>query len=331
MKKIIDLNTEHLPSGCLAGNLNIDMIIRNVPNLPLWGQEVLGNNYSIVSSGQTAYTAFALRKFNISIKIIGNVGNDIYGEKIINDLANSGANIDEVEIVEDGKTGITVAIVRNDGERAFVSDPSSLVAFNGSLLTRHHECIKESDFFFLMGIFFLPGLELSDAQYTLAQAQAMGKITFLDTGWDPQGWQDKTIYNLRKSLQHVDYFIPNLDEAHAITSEKDPEKAASALLNDGAKSVIIKMGVQGSLAKTNEVTIYTPAHSVKVIDAVGAGDVFNAGFVFSRMQNWPLDLCLAFGTATSALYISKTKDRFPSLQNVVELVEKSTSIQFNFK
>lgn len=328
MKTELLLETKNLQTGCLAGNLNIDLIIRNIPHLPSWGQEVLGDNYSIVSSGQTAYTAFALRKFDAPIKIIGNIGNDLYGKKILNDLSDCGIDIRAVETIENGKTGITVAIVRDDGERAFVSDPSSLVNFDINLLTRHLDIIQQSAYFFLMGIFFLPGLFLQDTRQILKTARGMGKVTFLDTGWDPRGWGVDTIHDLRKCLQYVDYFIPNLDEASAITAEKNPEKAAQSLLNDGVGSVVIKMGSQGSLIKTVKETIYMPAHKVAVKDAVGAGDVFNAGFVYSTLQKWPLQACLAIGTATSALYISQTEDRFPTIQKVVKLVEDTSTYRF---
>ena len=129
MSKLIVSGISERENVCIIGNLNIDLIIRNVSGLPVWGQEVFGENYFLTSSGQSAYTAFALSRHGVPVGIIGNVGDDIYGEKILKDLASGGIDISEVEKVESGNTGITVAIVRKDGERAFVSDPSSLSEF----------------------------------------------------------------------------------------------------------------------------------------------------------------------------------------------------------
>jgi sugar/nucleoside kinase (ribokinase family) len=297
--------------------------------LPEWGQEVLGSDYVQVSSGQSAYSAFALRNYGIPTCIIGNVGDDIYGNKIIKDLSNSGVDISTVEQVKNGNTGITVAIVREDGERAFVSDPSSLDVFDRDLVQRHYKRMLSSDIICVVGIFFLPNFSIQDVKFVCENAQSSGKATLLDTGWDPDNWQTETIKELRGILKHVDFFIPNLDEARALTGYDTPEKAASAFLADGCKTVIIKLGEQGSYLSTGKKEILIPAHKVDVFDAVGAGDVFNAGFIYGTIQDWPLDARMIFGTATSALYISKSEDRFPELQDTIHLANKNEIYEFS--
>jgi sugar/nucleoside kinase (ribokinase family) len=313
---------------CIVGNLNIDLIIRNVPHLPEWGQEVLGDDYVIVSSGQSAYTAFALRNLGIDTGIIGNVGDDLYGEKIMRELNDKKVNISQIEITKNGRTGISVAIARPDGERAFISDTACLKEFNISLINRHKEYINKSDLVFLVGLFFLPGLKLTDAQTLLKDARKMGKTTLLDTGWDPNNWQPQTLIDLSKVLYEVNIFIPNLDEARAITGAKDPEKAAAHLRQLGPQTVIIKLGAEGSYALTDNESLFVPPHKVKPFDAVGAGDVFNAGFVFSLLQNWPLKACVQFGNSTAALYISKQIDRFPSLAEVAEFAKRYNTYSY---
>jgi len=313
---------------CIIGNLNIDLIIRNVPHLPVWGQEVLGNNYILVSSGQSAYTAFALSKYEVPTSLIGNVGNDIYGEKIIKDLDQFGLDISAVEKVDEGNTGITVAIVRKDGERAFVSDPSSLDKFDRKLVERHLNLLQTADIICIVGIFFLPNFGLQEVQFVSKEAKKAGKLILLDTGWDPDNWQKNTVKDLRKMLQYVDFFIPNMDEAKAITGRNDPEQAARDLLNDGCKTVIIKLGEKGSYLLSSNSSIFFPSFSVNVYDAVGAGDVFNAGFIFGTLQDWPLEACVVFGTATSALYISKSDDRFPELNQTIKLANTTDKFEF---
>lgn len=313
---------------CIVGNLNIDLIIRNVPHLPDWGQEVLGNNYILVSSGQSAYTAFALSKYQVPTSLIGNVGDDIYGEKITNDLNRFGLNIVAVEKVSGGNTGITVAIVRKDGERAFVSDPSSLVTFDRSLVERHMHLVINANITCVVGIFFLPNFKLEDVQFVCRESKNAGRLTLLDTGWDPDNWQKKTVKDLRSTLQFVDFFIPNMDEAKAITGKNDPEQAARDLIEDGCGTVIIKLGEKGSYLLSSDQSIYVPSFNVNVFDAVGAGDVFNAGFIFGTLQGWPMEARMIFGSATSALYISKPDDRFPELDQSIKLA--NTTEQFNF-
>ncbi len=313
---------------CIVGNLNIDLIIRNVPHLPVWGQEVFGENYLLTSSGQSAYTAFALQKHHVSTVIISNVGNDIYGKKIIRDLEESCVDISAIETVENGNTGITVAIVRNDGERAFVSDPSSLALFDCDMVKRHLEIFQSSAFVCIVGSFFLPGFSIQDVKFCCERAQEAGIPTLLDTGWDPDNWPDKTVKDLRNILKHVDYFIPNMDEAKALTGAKTPEKAAEELLSEGCGTIIIKMGEKGSYLRSGREEIFVPSFNINVFDAVGAGDVFNAGFVFGTLHAWPMEARMIFGSATAALYISRATDRFPELDQTVELANRNKKYRF---
>lgn len=303
---------------CLVGNLNIDLIIRNINSFPAWGQEVIGNGYSVVSSGQSAYSAFALRKLNVPVSIVGNVGNDIYGRKILDDLKIAGIDITGVETSKEGKTGISIAVVRADGERAFISDTSCLSEFTKQLVRKHESKIIESEIVCFVGSFFLPGLPIKDTVVLLKYVKELGKKTFLDTGWDSANWPKKTVSTLRQGLQHLDFFVPNLDEAYAITGQKNPESALKSLLSDGAKVVIIKMGAEGSLTNFENHIEHVPVLKVDVIDAVGAGDVFNAGFLYSVLQEWPIVAGMYFGSVVAALYISKSENRFPSVEKVMK-------------
>jgi len=313
---------------CIIGNLNVDLIIRNVPQMPQWGQEVFGDNYLAASSGQSAYTAFALGKYNIHTGIISNVGNDLYGDKILKDLGSAGIDISEVEKVADGKTGITVAIVRCDGERAFVSDPSSLASFNRETVKRHQHMAESADLVCIVGNFFLPGFSIEDVGFFSKKLRKSGTPVLLDTGWDPGNWPRKTIGQLRGILKHVDYFIPNIDEAAAITGERGQEKAAEKLLSDGCGNVIIKLGADGCYLRSENDEIYVPPFKTTIVDAVGAGDVFNAGFIFGVLQNWPMEAAMIFGSATASLYISRLTNRFPEFRETAELANTNANYQF---
>ena len=313
----------------LIGNLNIDLIIRNVPHLPVWGQEVLGSDHMQVSSGQSAYTAFSLRKFGIETRIISCVGDDSYGDKILADLAKGSIDSSSVERIRNAGTGITVAIVRQDGERAFVSDPSSLIHFDLDTVKRNLQSLEPISIVGVVGFFFLPRFSFSDMQYCFEKSHATGCQTMLDTGWDPDNWADKTVKDLRNVLKYVDFFIPNMDEATAITGHDTPEKAAESLLNDGCRTVLIKLGADGSYLKTEHEEIFVSAFESTVLDTVGAGDVYNAGFIFGTLQEWPYEARMIFGSATASLYISRSIDRFPDLDATIRLA--SGHINFNLK
>lgn len=301
---------------CIIGNLNIDLIIRNVPHLPAWGQEVFGKDYVVASSGQAGYLAFALRGLEIPTTVIGNVGQDLYGQQILRDLQASGAGTDGVDITPGGRCGITVGIVRPDGERAFVSEQGCLADYREEAVEAHWDQTGEAGIVCLVGTFMLTRLTFSACARLLAKATGEGKLTMLDTGWDPQNWPAETQAGIREMLRHVTLFMPNLDEARAITRQESVEDAATALQQLGPQLVVIKCGAEGSYARLGSETCQVAPRPVEVFDAVGAGDVFNAGFLFGLRRGWPLQSCLAFGNSASSLYISRATQRFPSLAEV---------------
>ena len=147
-------------------------------------------------------------------------------------------------------------------------------------------------------------------------------MTMLDTGWDAGGWKAETQAGLRQILKEVRLFLPNLDEARAITGKGTAAESAAALQAMGPGLVVIKCGVEGSYARQGDQVCQVPARPVHVYDAVGAGDVFNAGFIYGLQQAWPLVDCLKFGNLASSIYISRQADRFPRLEEVMAIFQE---------
>jgi sugar/nucleoside kinase (ribokinase family) len=303
-------------SACLIGNFCIDLIIRGVPHMPAWGQEVAGNDYMLVSSGQTTYTAFALRALGAPVSVIGCVGEDAWGAQIRGDLDTRGVDTKGLETVAGGRTALSVAAVRPDGERAFVSDFACLNTADESVIERGWALIERAQVVCLLGVFSWPGLSLPRCAQLFRRARRAGKATMLDTGWDPGGWGPSTRAGLAALLAETTIFMPNQEEARATTGSDDPEEAARRLAALGPELVVVKLGGRGSLALSDRRVLRQEAVPVEVVDTVGAGDVFNAGFLHARQSGEPLQGCMRFGAATAALYIGRRRDRFPSAEEV---------------
>ena len=184
-------------SICLIGNFCIDLIIRGVPHLPAWGQEVAGDDYLLASSGQTTYTAFALRALGDPVAVIGCVGGDAWGSRIRGDLESRGVDAEGLETIACGRTALTVAAVRPDGERAFVSDFACLNHADESVIERGWQKVDRAEIVCLLGIFSWPGLSLARTAALFRRMRQAGKATMLDTGWDPGGWNPDTRTGLR--------------------------------------------------------------------------------------------------------------------------------------
>jgi argininosuccinate lyase len=306
---------------CLAGNFCIDLVIRGVAHLPEWGREVAGEDFAVLASGQTTYSALALRALGAQVSVVGCIGDDPWGAQIRRELQEQGVDARSLETAPGGRTALTVAAVRPDGERAFISEFACLKTAGAELLERHWERIAGAELACLLGVFSWPGLELERAAGLFRRLRREGRSTMLDTGWDPGGWQPRTLSGLRALLRETRIFMPNLDEARAITGQERAEEAAWALAGLGPELVVLKAGREGSLALQRGQLARQPAAPAEVVDTVGAGDVFNAGFLFARDQGRPLQACLRFGAAAAALYVARPRDRFPTAAEVEEREE----------
>ena len=144
----------------------------------------------------------------------------------------------------------------------------------------------------------------------------------LDTGWDPDNWPSESRQEVLSLLTEVDIFLPNLDEARALTGEDSPLDCARALVASGAGTVAIKLGADGSLWFDGQQAVIEPARRVTAIDTTGAGDAFNAALIYGLQHGWEVRRSLIFANALCSLVVSRTEDRFPSLNDVLRILAR---------
>jgi 2-dehydro-3-deoxygluconokinase len=168
--------------------------------------------------------------------------------------------------------------------------------------------------------FFLQGLR-ENTKKIIAHAHKRKMLVSFDTGWDPAGWSKGDKALVKGVLENVDIFFPNLREAEAITGVKGAKKACEELLDIGPRIVVLKDGKHGAYVATRKEFIFIPPYKVKSIDTTGAGDVFDAGFVFGRLRGWGLEKSGKFASAAAAL---KTRgfgsSAYPTKKEVLELL-----------
>jgi sugar/nucleoside kinase (ribokinase family) len=274
------------------GDINVDISMIGSSD-PEMGREVLVDKMVVSPAGSTGYFAFGIAKLGDECRFVGRLGGDYFGKLILEKMRSFGISTTYVKIDPDVSTGITVSIVSKSGER-------SLISYLGSTETLNAGDIDERA---LMGarhlhIGALPLLK--SLQPTVPElfmkAHKSGITTSLDTGWDPTGRWD-----VEEALQWVDIFLPNEEEALAMTGEKSISRASAKLLAKGPSAIVIKRGAQGSTVATRERNFDVPTFRVNPVDTTGAGDAFNAGFIFSFLRGKPLLECAKYGNAAGAL------------------------------
>ncbi len=277
----------------VIGDLNVDVIISGMTEFPELGREILCKDIKTLLGGSASIFACRLAQLGGKVDIIGKVGRDENGKIVLNTLKSNGVGIDKVIVDENIKTGVTVSLTYPENK--------ALITFLGSIGTLgpsdfQLDILGEYDHLHVSSIYLQPKL-LNELPNIFAEAKKEGLITSLDPQCDPQGKYER-IWSI---LKHTDIFLPNDREAAEITGLINPLKALRKL-GSKVKTVIIKCGSQGSIGIMEEQIVRSEAFKVKVIDTTGAGDSFDAGFIYYFVhKNKDFGESVRFANAVGAL------------------------------
>jgi sugar/nucleoside kinase (ribokinase family) len=288
------------PVVCL-GILVADLVGRPLRAVPDSGRLVLVDDMRLYTGGCATNTATALARLGVPVEVVGKVGADPLGDFILRELGQRGIGRRGVLRDPSAGTSATMVMVEPDGERRFVH----YIGANARLTLADVdlEMIASASILHIGGSLVLPGIDGEPTALLLQQARAAGVVTFLDTVWDDTGrWMEV----LEPCLPHVDYFVPSLAEAQALTGLDDPIAVASTLLDRGVGTVVLKMGVAGCLVvpQARGDLLRVPAFRVSVVDATGAGDAFVAGLIGGVWLGWSLERSTRLANAVGALCVT---------------------------
>ena len=307
---------------CIVGNLTIDVIFRGITQMPEWGQEVLCDVRTEAVAGQAGGMAFACAKLGVRTEVVADVGEDTAGERIRRELGAAGVGIGGVTTVPGGTTPTTVALVRPDGERAFLSDLGRLRPIDAGMMLQRWPRELTSSVVALVGTFNLPELDLHSAAELFAQVRRSGALTVFDPGWDPSDWSRDTVEGVRSVLAETDLFLPNLDEARALADRLDVGSVLSAISDVCPGVVVVKGGDAGSYLAVDDQVVVVQSLPTKVDNAVGAGDVYDAGVIAGFLRGDDVLSSMSLATAAASLYVARRTDRFPTYEESAHLAER---------
>ncbi len=269
----------------VVGEVNPDVIVSDPDPRPVFGQvERLVHGIDLTIGSSSAIMACAAARLGLRVAIVGVVGDDVFGRFMVDALRDRGVDVSAVRVDPATPTGASV-ILSNGRDRAMLTASGTIGAATAddvpaSLLTRARHVH--------IGSWFLQTGLHAGAGVLLAAARDAGLTTSIDPNWDPDERWDS---GLRDLLSGVDLVLPNEAEAIAIAGIDGVEAAAVAMARIGADSrgggplVVVKRGTQGALvASTHGVLERVSAYPVDAVDATGAGDAFDAGFLAGWLE-----------------------------------------------
>ncbi|MFC4776898.1 carbohydrate kinase family protein [Paenibacillus sp. GCM10023252] len=318
------INERERAAVCIVGNANIDVLMKSIDEVPAWGTEKMVDSYEERLGGCAANSAVVLASLGQEVHIVATVGEDRHGDELRSTLEEAGVNVQGLKTGRQ-RTGMSLSLNRRDGERLFVTYPGTMFETSTDEIVAYlTEEASSCKLLLLTGYFLLrPDL---DAERILTHATKLGMLTLFDTGWPLEDWDEGTRERITKLLPHVDYFLPNEMEACAIASEPNDALAAEQLSVLCRRGVIVKRGRGGSTYQDKQRKLEAQGYRVGVRDTVGAGDSYNAGFIYGLSQGWELARCLELGNAVAAAVISRESGFHVKWAHIHELLEGSSKL-----
>jgi sugar/nucleoside kinase (ribokinase family) len=284
------------PRVLVAGDANLDLVVRGDVR-PRFGQaEQLLDSAELVLGSSAGICAAGLARLGVDTAIIARVGTDVFGARTRELLADAGVDARSLA-VSDQPTGLSV-ILAVPGDRAILTLTGALAGLTAAEVLAAADGAQHVH---VAAFFLLPDL-VRDLPAVLAELRARGVTTSLDTNWDPaELWT-----GVEACLPHLDLLLPNGQEALAIARALDHDPAdalgaASSLARRGP-TVVVKDGAAGGFAVTPDgAVVHAPGLTVDVVDTIGAGDGFDAGFLAAWLDGRPLAEAVRWGAVAGSL------------------------------
>ncbi len=277
----------------VVGELNIDLILNSIKGVPVIGHEIMAGEMDIAMGSSSAIFAANISTLGINTSFCGMLGKDSFGKFILNELNRKHINTDYITESDADKTGLTV-VMNYSEDRAMVTYGGAMETFSMAHIPKDLSAFGHLH----LSSYFLHKALRADIPALFKKAKEDGLTTSLDLQWDPDNeWK----FPFKECLPYVDVFLPNEEEILLLTKSSSIEDAAIKLAQF-ANMIIIKRGVKGSVAyHKGAFTSSPPMLHNNFVDAIGAGDSFNAGFISKYLYDDPLENSLLFANLCGAI------------------------------
>lgn len=307
----------------VIGELNVDIILNGIDSLPVVGTEILAGEMAVTLGSSSAIFASNISTLGVSTAFLGKIGKDDFGEAVLDALQKKQVNTDAIVLSPDKKTGATIVLNYED-DRAMVTYPGAMEDLSVSEVNDRH--LEIARHLHVSSVFLQPKIQKKIVSL-FSRAKQKGMTTSLDIQWDPA---EKWDIDFEKLLPFVDVFLPNIQELLAITKKKTIEEAID-VLKPFVNTLAIKMGKEGSWGVQGNTSIkYAPFLNTQIVDAIGAGDSFNAGFIRAFIKGEALNKCLSFGNICGAINTTSAggTTAFTNLEEIRNIAKEQ--FLFNF-
>lgn len=296
------------------GDINVDVLVPNTDTLPPGGEEWDVPVMETMPGGGAALFAMGLAKLNLHPVFKGALGGDCYGHYLFDCMKSVGVDTELLEVNPEKKTGISISFT-NERDRSFLTFRGTNADIDFGQIPM--EQVKDARHIHVTGYC---GSRKHDQYLTLLKKlkkETDVTISF-DLGWDDSGEWNPAI---RELFPYIDVLFMNETESIHYGRTKTAEEAAKEFAGYGPLTVI-KLGKKGSLAVKDGQVYHKEGFTVSVVDTTGAGDSFNAGFLYGFLRGAAVEESLRFGNGCGALSCTGLggNTAFPTEETLLQFV-----------
>ena len=301
----------------VAGSLNMDFVVQ-VERLPQPGETVLGGGFVTLPGGKGANQACAAGRLGGRVRMLGRVGDDVFGRELVESLGRAGVDTKAVRVSEATPTGVALIFVEAGGQNQIVVASGA----NGLLTPEDVAAELDAAEGFLL-------LQLETPLETIERAAALASRRGMTVILDPA--PARPLPN--ELLARVSVLTPNESEALVLLDRRgsnvslaDAPEIASALLKRGPKAVILKLGANGAYLEDGSGGRHFPGFEVQAVDATAAGDSFGGALGVALAEGHPLPEAIPFANAAAALSVTRlgAQASMPERRDVEALLTRQT-------
>jgi sugar/nucleoside kinase (ribokinase family) len=270
----------------LWGMYFCDLIFTGLPEVPRLGAEIFSSGFDLTPGGPFT-TTVAMQRLGLRVGWECDFGDDLFSKFILDAAGREGIDGSLFQVHPFPVRRVSAAFSFAH-DRGFVSFMDDVVQTSAIPFIKKHRprCL------------FLPHLHYGDAYTDLfAAARMYGAMVFMDCQCTEGNLETPGVVD---ALRSIDVFAPNETEALHLTGAATIEQAL-ARLAELTPLVVIKLGADGAMAQSARQIVRAPAIPVHAVDTTGAGDCFNAGFLYSFMHGASLEMCLQSGNICGGL------------------------------
>jgi ribokinase len=281
------------PQLVVIGSLNTDLLVR-VGVLPGPGETVTGGVFEMAGGGKGANQAVAAARAGASVAIVGAVGADEFGGRLLDELSGEGVDVAGVARLQDVATGLAAIVVDEAGENQIAVASGANHALGPGDVERAFRQLELS-----AARCLLLSLEVSDE--VLVEGAARAAAGGMAVVVNPAPARPLPPELVARSP----IVTPNEGEAAELTGRDDPAEAAAAMVEPGAAAALVTAGARGVFVATGASVERIEAPAVPALDTTGAGDTFSGVLAAGLARGWELDRAARWATVAAALSVTK--------------------------